>query len=488
MDLINKSVHASLQDNISTIKELFGNSSDLMIREFYKRVAIIYIDGIVDDERVDEQIVTPISTFLPSYDHTSSQLIELFLNRIIKTNQVNKTKDFQTLASNLVGGNTIILFDDLGEVLYANTTKMPGRSLTPPSNQRTQSGPNISFNESLTSNISLIRYYLRNPELRVDNNPLEGQTKTRVSLLYIEGKVDKDLLSYIYERLNEVKLDLILDTNYIVEIITSESKSQFPLTFATDRPDVIAAELMGGKIVILVDGTAFAVALPTVFVQLFQSPDDYFVMHKGLQTRRIARIFFFFLSTLLPAFYIAFTIYHPGLVPTQLLVGILAQREFVPFSTVIEVLIFYWLILIITESSLRLPQSVVLTVTIFASIALGQQAVEAQLVQPTTLVVLGATYVMSSVVPIYTLNAVSRMLTFRFIFLSAFLGLFGIMVGLIALLIHLCSLRSFGVPYLSPMAPFNIQDQKDAIVRKPIQDITSNKKLFTKEEPMKKRD
>ncbi|MCV9885714.1 spore germination protein [Metabacillus halosaccharovorans] len=486
-------IQSSLKENLFEIKELFGNSSDLKIRELllngnHTKIAIVYIDGIADDEKVEEQIITPISLFSPSTHQSPSQLIELFLNHVIKTNHVIKITDIQTLADNLVNGNTMILIDNHREGLCTNTSKMPERSLTPPVAQRTPTGPNISFNESLTSNISLVRNYIKDPMLRVDNSPLQGQSKTSVSVVYLEGKVDKEILNNVYKKLKEVKIDIILDSNYIVEVITAETKSLFPLTFMTDRPDVIAAELMGGKVIIFVDGTPFALALPAVLIQLFQSPDDYYTMQKGIQKIRIVRIFFFFLSVLLPAFYIAFTIYHPGLVPTQLLVGILAQREFVPFPTIIEVLVFYWLILIITESSLRLPQGVVLTVTIFASITLGQQAVEAQLVQPTTLVVLGASYVMSSVVPTYSLSTVSRILTFRFIFLSSFLGLFGIMVGLVALLIHLCSLRSFGVPYLSPMAPFNLKDQKDAIIRKPIQDITSNEKAFKKEEPMKKRD
>lgn len=193
------------------------------------------------------------------------------------------------------------------------------------------------------------------------------------------------------------------------------------------------------------------------------------------------------LSVLFPGLYISFTLYHPGLIPTSLLVGLIAQREIVPFPTVVEVFIFFWLIIIITEGSIRLPSGVVLTVTIFASITLGQQAVEAQLVQPATLVVLAASYVFSSVVPIYSLSLAYKRLTFRFIFLATILGLYGVLVGLIILLLHLCSLRSFGVPYLSPIAPFQPQDQKDAIFRLPIQYIINNDKSLFKEDPMRKK-
>ncbi|WP_404470520.1 spore germination protein [Sutcliffiella horikoshii] len=165
----------------------------------------------------------------------------------------------------------------------------------------------------------------------------------------------------------------------------------------------------------------------------------------------------------------------------------MAQREIVPFPTIVEVFIFFWLIIIITEGSIRPPSGVVLTVTIFASITLGQQAVEAQLVQPATLVVLAASYVFSSVVPIYSLSLAYKRLTFRFIFLATILGLYGVLVGLIILLLHLCSLRSFGVPYLSPVAPFQPQDQKDAIFRLPIQHIINNDKSLFKEDPMRKK-
>lgn len=277
-----------------------------------------------------------------------------------------------------------------------------------------------------------------------------------------------------------------LEVGYIEEFITNETNSMFPLTALTDRPDVVCAEVLEGKIAIVLDGTPFVLLLPNVFIQLFQSPDDYYTLDRTIQTRRIARLFFYFLSILLPALYISFTTYQPGLIPTSILIGFIAQREVVPFPTVVEIIVFLWLIIIIVESSLRLPQGIVLTVAIFASITLGQQAVEAQLVQPTTLVVLAASYIMSCVTPIFSLAFAYRILTFRFIFLASLLGLYGVMIGIVVLILHLSALRSFGVPYLSPIAPFNLKDQKDAVVRFPIDYIISNKKKFTKEETLEK--
>lgn len=481
----------STRHNIDMIKERLGNSSDLQERELVlsilnTRVHLIYIDGINDSTKIEEFILSPMAAISIQEEQGIDSVLDYILLQVIQSTIIKKANDIDSVITMLLNGKTAIFIEGETTCLLADTAKWPERSAPEPKAQRTSKGPNIAFNENESYNLSLIRKTIKDSLLRVEkvNNP---NIQTSMSIIYMEGKADKEILAEVRNKINDINIPVVLDVNYLEETFSDNTLSLFPLTLSSDRPDVVCAEVLSGKIAIVIDGTQFVLTLPSVFIQFFQSPDDYYTLNRSIQTRRIARLFFFFLAILLPGLYISFTLYHPGLIPTSLLVGLIAQRELVPFPTIVEVFIFFWLIIIITEGSLRLPSGVVLTVTIFASITLGQQAVEAQLVQPATLVVLAASYVMSSVVPIYSLTLAYKGLTFRFIFLATFLGLYGVLVGLIILLLHLSSLRSFGVPYLSPIAPFQPQDQKDAVLRFPIKHIIVNDKSLFKEDPMKKK-
>ncbi len=486
------SFSGNTENDMRWLERQLGCSSDFRIRRIkpvHLKTGMIltYIDGIVDSEKIEEQIIAPLLE--AGKGEMSERLAPLpaFVGSILHSGQIKELDQLSRALNEMLDGNCVLLIDGWENAYALESSKWPERSPDEPQAQRTPIGPSVAFTESLTNNLAMIRKTLKSTNLRIDKGPFNPKIVTQLSLIYIEGKADEEILQDVRQSLSKVEIPYILDINYLEEAMTEGTKTFFPLTLSTDRPDVVCAEVMEGRIAIAVDGTPFVTTLPAVLVQFFQSPDDYYTLNRGVQIRRLARIFFFMLSVLLPALYISFTVYHPGLVPTQLLIGIIAQREYVPLPTILEVLIFYWLILIISEGSLRLPQGVVLTVTIFASITLGQQAVEAQLVQPTSLVILSAAYVMASISPIYSLVTAQRRLTFRFILLSSFLGLFGVIVGFLALLLHLCSLRSFKVPYLSPLAPFIPSDQKDAIFRVPIPEIVTTKKKFTKEEKMKRK-
>lgn len=478
-------------ENIPLIKRLFGNSSDLSERELMlphinTKASLLYIDGIIDTDKIEKHILTPLSLFMVDKESYKGVIIDYLRLQVINSVKVEVVTEVTSVIKGILNGKTAIFVDGEITCLLADTASWPERNAPEPKAQRTSTGPDIGFNESLEYNTALIRKTIKDSYLRIEkiSNPY---VKTSITLVYLEGKVDKEVLETVRRKINKINIPVVLDVNYLEESLTDETTSMFPLTITTDRPDVVSAEVLSGKIAIVVDGTPFVLTLPSVFIQFFQSPDDYYILNRTIQTKRAARFIFYLLAILLPGLYISFTLYHPGLIPTSLLIGLIAQREVVPFPTIVEVLVFIWLIIIITEGSQRLPSGVVLTVTVFASITLGQQAVEAQLVQPATLVVLSASYVMSTLVPIYSLARVYKRLTMRFIVLGTLLGLYGILVGLIVLLLHLSSLRSFGVPYLSPLAPFQMQDQKDTVFRLPMQYIVNNSKSELKEDPMKKK-
>ncbi|WP_226670790.1 spore germination protein [Metabacillus litoralis] len=483
-------ISQSLTENVTTILDQLGNSQDIQIRNQQTtdakiNYAIIFIDGISNSETIEEQVIKPLKNNKTDHRDSSDQISSL--SELVQTKTVKISSKLTDIIDELIVGNTVILVDGADSSIIANTTKWPERSLETPQAQRIPKGPNVAFNESTSQNLGLIRRILRNPKLRVETDVCSSKVKTQVTLLYIEGKIQPEVLQEIKKKMKEVEVEVLLDSSYLEEMMTSEVFTDFPLTLSSDRPDVVCSELLEGKASIIVDGSPFVITLPTVISQFFQSPEDYYTLTKGVSFKRVYRMIFYAVSIILPGLYISFTVHHPGLVPSKLLISIVAQREIVPFPTVLEVLIFFILIQIITESSLRLPQSMVLTVSVFGAIILGQSVVEAKLVQPTTLVVMSASYILASVIPVYSLRPVANRLTLRFIILSGFLGLYGIMLGILYLLLHLTSLRSFGVPYLSPIAPFNMADQKDNILREDLDNIMNNPKKFTLEEPTKKR-
>lgn len=479
----------NLEENKTYILRFLGNGEDVKVRELKidtldLKGICMFIDGISNSDTIEDQIIKPLRIVQKPINNKKDSLIIVIDH--IETKTVKTTSKKEVVIDEMINGNTIILIEGFCHAIVSDTTKWPEKSLEKPFAQRSPKGPNVGFTESLSQNIALIRKTLRDPKLRVESNVTHQKVKTKVNLLYIEGKIQSDVLQEIKEKLKIVETEVLLDSSYLEELMTGEILTNFPLTISSDRPDVICSNLLEGKAAIIVDGSPFIIALPAVFTQFFQSPDDYYTLTKGMNMNRLLRLLFLTISVLLPAGYIAFTIHHPGLVPNNLLISIVGQREQVPFPTILEVTIFYLFIIVITESSLRLPQTVILTVSVFGGIILGQSAVDAQLVQPTTLVVVSASYILGSVLPIYSLRPIANRLILRFLILAGLLGLYGIILGLVFLFLHLSSLRSFGVPYLSPIAPFNLRDQRDNLIREDLDNIMNNEKKFILEEPTKK--
>ncbi|MGE6753525.1 spore germination protein [Rossellomorea sp. NPDC071047] len=479
---------APLEERVSRLLTSLSDSSDVKTRYLklpggLLSTCLLYIDGIVDTASIQEHIIEPLLN-----DPTPEEeelFIPFLIQSVIQVSDIEVVKDMDDAIGKLVDGSTLILFEGLADILAADTSKWEERSLTNPKGQRTIEGPDVGFTESRSGNVALLRKYIKNPSLHVETQVYGEFTSTSVSLIYLENMVDGDILNEIRNKLKKISLDSVIGSNYISEYLTKESKTIFPLVMNSDRPDVAAAEVLEGRVCIMVDGTPFALIAPAVFMQFFQSSDDYYINSEATKFIRPMRFILFWLSLYIPAFYVAFTTFHKGLLPVNLLVGFLAQRESVPFPTVFEILLVFVLTEAIYEGSSRLPQSVVITISLFGAIVFGQASVEAQLVQPITLVIISTSFILSSIIPIAIMSYATRIIKLSLILIAALLGLYGIALFTLMLLVHLCYLRSFKVPYLAPVSPFNWQDMaKDVFFRNSIPDINKNIPAFHKEEPM----
>lgn len=474
-----KSLHESLKKNIDEIKTTLGNSTDLVIREIgigkhgEIKAGLVYTDGLVDIKVIQESIM---ESFL--FEYRKSSLAEHYENKpdhaFLKSlkeyaftiGDVKDINDFQSLYTSVLSGETVILIDGIDQGFAASTRGAEHRTVTEPSVQTTIRGPKEGFTELLRLNTSLIRRKIKNPNLWLETRPIGKVTKTDVAIMYIKGIANDKVIEEVRTRLDKINIDSILESGYIEELIQDKTFTPFPTVYNTERPDSVAAGLLEGRVAILVDGTPFVLMVPALFVQFFQTPEDYY--HRSdFGLIRSLRYLAFFITLLGPGLYIAITTFHQEMLPPTLLVSIAAQREGIPFPAFVEALLMEIVFEILREAGVRMPRAVGQAISIVGALILGTVATEAGLISPAMLIVVASTGISSFIFPSFNISISIRILRFAMMGLGASFGLYGIYFGLTAMVLHLCSLRSFGIPYMSPFAPFNLEDQKDSVFRLP---------------------
>jgi spore germination protein KA len=467
-----------LSKNIQKIKEELGNSDDIIIREFrigeepQKKAAIIYTEGLIDAPSIQDFILDSLMFHLQDIQldkkFTSCENpLQLLKDSILTVGDLKNVSDFGNLFTSLLGGKVILLLDGYTLGFAIGMAGGKDRGVTEATTESTVRGPKEAYTESLRTNTALLRRKINTQNLWLETRKIGRVTKTNVSIAYIKGIANDKVVEEVRTRLDRIDIDSILATGYIEEMIQDETYSPFPTIFNTERPDVTAAALLEGRIAILVDGTPNALLVPALFIQFFQTPDDYYQRADITSLLRILRFIGFLIALLGPSLYIAITTFHQEILPTQLLISLASQREGVPFPAFIEALMMEVTFEILREAGVRMPRAIGQAVSIVGTLVIGTAAVDAGIVSAAMVIVVSITAISSFIVSSFNLAISVRMLRFVFMPLAASLGLFGIVVGFIALCLHLCGLRSFGVPYMSPFAPFILKDQKDALIRFP---------------------
>ncbi|WP_246040324.1 spore germination protein [Ectobacillus funiculus] len=470
-------LHTSLKQNIQNIKETLGDSSDIVIRNIKigenecVEIGVVYIKGLVDTEAAQNFIMESLmldikGTTLESL-LSSKCILETIKNSILTVTDIKDVQDFEMLFDKILSGYIIILVNGFAQGFTVGLPGYEKRNVSEPSSEGVVRGPREGFTESLHTNITLIRRKIKHPHLWLESKKIGRMTKTDIAIMYIHGIVNEDILKELKSRLDKIDVDSILEGGYIEELIQDETYTPFPTVYHTERPDVVAAALLEGRVAIIIDGTPFVLVVPALFSQFYQSAEDYYQRADFATCMRFLRILSFFIALLAPSLYIAITTYHQEMLPTPLLYSLAAQREGVPFPAFIEALSMEITLEILREAGIRMPTAVGSAVSIVGALVVGQAAVEAGLVAPAMVIVVSITAIASFAFSSFHMAISIRMLRFVFMLLAASLGLFGITVGIIALVLHLCRLQSFGVPYMSPFAPLLLSDQKDTLIRVP---------------------
>lgn len=472
----------SYQENLQRIKTELGNSSDLVIREFSfqsLKGAIVYIDGISDSqviskfilEKVEEKSTIPL---------TEKNPFRMLMDKAIVLGSTKILNNWDELYESLLAGDTIIFLDQFNSVISGSTRGGEKRAISEPTTQLTIRGPKDSFTESIRTNTSLIRRRIKSPNLWMESMKIGTVTQTDVCIMYIKGIANEKIVEEARIRLNRIDIDAVLDSGYIEQLIEDQTWTTFPTVYHTERPDVVCSQLLEGRIAIVVDGTPFVLTAPAVFIQFFQAADDYYSRFDISTGIRLLRIGAFFISLIGPALYIAATTFHQEMIPTTMAIAIAAQRENVPFPAFVEALVMEITFEILREAGLRLPRAVGQAVSIVGALVIGQAAVQAGFVSPVMVIVVSITAIANFSTPTFAMAISARLLRFIIMASATFLGFYGISLGVMVMTIHLCSLRSFGVPYMAPIAPFSINNQQDVFIRFPIWAMKNRPHLISK--------
>ncbi len=487
----NQVLSPDLETNLKAIKAIFDKCSDVIYREFVFaqneqiRLALIYIDGLADKGQVSEQIMRALALevpmVVPGQEITKARALEFIKQRGLCMHQVKETDKLQDVIHAILSGDTVLLVDGHTCAIINGARGWEARSITDPVAEPTVRGPRESFVETLRTNTALIRRRIKSPGLKIETLRLGEVTNTDVAIAYVEGIVNDKLVEEVKSRLERIKVDAVLETGYIEELIEDNPWSPFPTVNHTEKPDRVAAMLLEGRVAILVDGTPFVLTVPTLFVEYLQASEDYYERFLFASAVRLIRFVSMILSLTLPSLYIAAISFHHELFPTPLLLSIAAQREAVPFPVFIEVLIMELSFEILREAGVRLPRPIGQAVSIVGALVIGEASVRAGLIAAATVIVVALTGI-ASFTFFYSFSIAFRLLRFTLMVLSAALGLLGLISGLAVITIHLCSLRSFGVPYLSPMIPTTGVDLKDVVLRSPWWGMFTRPRLIARQD------
>ncbi|BCV25715.1 spore germination protein [Gelria sp. Kuro-4] len=466
------SVPPDLAAAVQLVKEALGNCPDVVSREVKLdggTLVALYVDGLADKTEV-EKILDSLLLKRPLAERAGLKLgtsLQRWQEAGLPVGEIHTAGTVGDVVTALLNGETCLLGEEWGQALLMDTKGWEKRQISEPDTEAVVRGPREGYVENLRTNTSLIRRRLRHPNLRIEHLVLGDLTNTQVVIIYIKGIANDKIVEEVRRRLKRIKIDGVLESGYLEELIEDAPFSPFPTVGHTERPDRSVAALLEGKVTILTDGTPFALSVPATINGFMQSPEDYYERWPVALGIRTFRYLGLFVSLLLPSLYVAITTFHQEMLPTALAVSLALQRERVPYPAVVEAFLMQITFELLVEAGVRLPRPLGQAIGIVGALVIGEAAVRAGLISAAMVIVISATAISSFTIPSFDLAIAVRMLRLPMILFGAVLGLFGIFTGLLLILIHLTTLRSFGVPYLAGIAPFIPRDQKDTVFRSP---------------------
>ena len=463
-------VFSSADENFGFITRILGKSIGLItgkydILEGKAQAGVAYIESITNQELVSHQILEPLLKGKADENTSFGTILTLIQTKFIAVPNVKTTNRLEQVVENLLIGNTALFITGINTALIIDSRKIEKRSLEKPDNEGTVLSSLEAFIEDIEINCSMIIKRLPIPNLHFELFSVGILSKTKVKLIWIEGIANAGIVAEARRRIQKIDIDTVDGIGILSELIEDTPLSIFPKFQQTQRPDLVAKALANGQFAVLCNNSPFAFLAPIAFWDNFKSMDDYAELTITACYLRLGRIIAYAFSVIISPLYLAFVTYNQIIVPQSLAVTIAAGREGVPFPSGVELLLMTFGMTIIREAALRIPGSVGYFIGTLAAIVIGQAAVAAGYVSASIIIVVAISEISSFAVATTRITYTSRLINYSFIILAGFLGMFGLICGIVIIFWHLSSLESFGVPYLYPFIPFDLEGMKDTFIR-----------------------
>ncbi len=456
--LLNAELSASFDENLSSIRTILNVpvNKDVVLRPYGCtdfRLCAIYVEGMADDRKISEFILHACKESALKNVSAADSRVDRLINEYIEIAQCSRASQMKEIISAVIGGMTAIIVEDADEAILLETRGFAHRPVGKPSNEAVVIGSQEGFVESLRTNITLVRRYVQSPNLITERLTVGTKLPCNAALMYLKGVADDRIINEARRRLKCIRLPSVQGVGSIQQLIEDQPHALFPQMLQTERPDRAASCLKEGQFIILADNSPYALTAPITLFHLIHASDDTFMRWQYATFLRIIRIIGIVTSLLLPGFYVALTLHHTHLIPLSLLLSIAETRADVPFSILFEVLLMEFCFYLINEAGTRIPSQIGPTVSIVGALILGQAAVSASIISPILIILIALTGLGNYAVPNYGLNLALILYRQLVILASGLLGLYGLMASAVLISVHLSSVHSFGVPYLSPVAP-----------------------------------
>jgi spore germination protein len=462
-----------LKETVASVNNIVGESDDVVQRDFFigdRSATLFYIIGLCDKDSIEVHVLRPLirMTEQETKEIASADIIEYLRKDVITLGSSSAHESFDEAIPKLMEGNAMLIIDGTDKLIILDVKSRKERSVEEPQSEVLIRGPRDGLIEDIQTNITLIRKRIRDPNLTIQIGELGRRSKKKFALIYLKGVANDDIIDEFRYRVSCIDIDDVAETGVIEQLIEDDVFSPFPQMVHTERPDRCASGIMNGYIILLLDGTPFALKGPASIHQLLKSPEDYYERWLIGSLVRFLRYVAAFIAVFLPALYIAMVSFHQGMIPTILTLSLAGSREGVPFPAYIEAFIMEITFELLREAGNRLPRPIGQTIGVVGGLVIGDAAVRAGIVSPVMVIVVAITAIASFAMPTYSVGISFRIIRFIMMAAAAAFGLFGIMIVYICINIHLVGLRSFGSYYLSPFAPYRFRDWLDLVIRAPM--------------------
>ena len=447
----------NMNELIRFLKNKTGLSSDYIYQKF-----------IIEDEEVYLFFNEVLTSSIMINDFILRRLTKLKKEELSNLNNIIPDRNILVINKkeifDYIHNGYVIVITSSNIYAFEERENLDG-GITEVKNELSIEGPKDSFCENFNTNLGLIRTRIKTTNLEHFDIVIGRETKTKVGILYMKNIVDKDTLNQIKSRLKLIDIDGIIDSSYLKENLEFKNNSFFPTVMSTERPDKSVMSLLEGKVVIIVDKSPYVLIMPNFFIDFFHTVDDYYEKPINTTFIRIIRVLSFFISIFVPALYIMITTHNHDFISLDLLLSLKAQRESVPFSALTEAFFMMISFEILRESDLRMSSTSGSAISILGGLILGDAAVSAGIISPIMIIVIAISAISGLVFNSIELVSAIRWWRFIFMLLAAFSGIWGILIGLVILVVKLITIKSFNKPYLTPLYKFIKTEFKDYIIK-----------------------